>query len=142
MECDGSDAKVLRCPFHGMAWNLDGTLKFNPFAWDTPQWEGQENSLPEALVSTWGGFVFINMDLDAAPLLETLGPIPEHFARYELENRYKAVHVAKKIRANWKASTEAFMETHHVVGTHPQGLPMTADSNTPVSYTHLRAHET
>ena len=22
------------------------------------------------------------------------------------------------------------METHHVVGTHPQGLPMTADSNT------------
>ncbi len=130
VECDGRDAKALRCPFHGMAWNLDGTLKFNPFAWDAPQWEGQENSLPEALVATWGGFVFINMDLKAAPLEETLGPIPDHFARYELENRYKAVHVAKKIRANWKASTEAFMETHHVVGTHPQGLPMTADSNT------------
>ena len=130
IECDGKGAKALRCPFHGMAWNLDGSLKFNPFAWDSPQWDEQETRLPEALVSTWGGFVFINMDLAAAPLEDTLGPIPDHFSRYDLENRYKAVHVSKKIRANWKASTEAFMETHHVVGTHPQGLPMTADSNT------------
>ena len=26
VECDGRSAKALRCPFHGMAWNLDGTL--------------------------------------------------------------------------------------------------------------------
>ncbi|MEH6637178.1 MAG: aromatic ring-hydroxylating dioxygenase subunit alpha [Halioglobus sp.] len=129
-ECDGVGAKVFRCPFHGMAWNVDGSLKVNPFAWDAPQLENCDNSLPEARVSTWGGFVFINMDHEAPSLEEVLGPIPEHFARYALEDRYKAVHVSKKIRANWKATTEAFMETHHVVGTHPQGLPMTADSNT------------
>ena len=130
VECDGSEAKTFRCPFHGMAWNVDGSLKINPFAWDAPQWEDSDNSLPEVRVSTWGGFIFINMDHDAPSLEEVLGPIPEHFARYGLEDRYKAVHVSKKIRANWKATTEAFMETHHVVGTHPQGLPMTADSNT------------
>jgi hypothetical protein len=69
------------------------------------------------------------MGFDTPSLAEVLGPIPEHFSRYGLEDRYKAVHVSKKIRANWKATTEAFMETHHVVGTHPQGLPMTADIN-------------
>lgn len=130
VECDGADAKMFRCPFHGMAWNVDGSLKINPFAWDAPQWEDSDHSLPEVRVSTWGGFIFINMDHNAPPLEEVLGPIPEHFARYDLEDRYKAVHVSKKIRANWKATTEAFMETHHVVGTHPQGLPMTADINT------------
>ena len=128
-ECDGS-GDTFRCPFHGMAWNSDGTLKFNPFAWDAPQWADQDMSLPEAKVALWGGFIFINMDHDAPPLEEVLGPIPEHFARYDLDNRYKAVHVAKKIRANWKASAEAFMETHHVIGTHPQGMAMTADMNT------------
>lgn len=128
-ECDGS-VDNFRCPFHGMAWSVDGTLKVNPFDWDAPQWKGRDLSLPEARVATWGGFVFINMDHDGPSLEEVLGPIPEHFARYDLENRYKAVHVSKKMRANWKATSEAFMETHHVVGTHPQGLPMTADMNT------------
>ena len=32
VECDGAGAKAFRCPFHGMAWNLDGSLKVNPFA--------------------------------------------------------------------------------------------------------------
>jgi phenylpropionate dioxygenase-like ring-hydroxylating dioxygenase large terminal subunit len=128
VECDGHN-QTFRCAFHGMAWNCDGTLKDIPFAWDTPQWDDRSMSLPEARVDTWGGFVFMNMDHNAIPLQDMLGPIPEHFARYALENRYMAVHVSKKIGANWKAAAEAFMETHHVVGTHPQGLAMTADLN-------------
>ena len=27
----------LRCPFHGYAWNLDGSLKHVPCQWDFPQ---------------------------------------------------------------------------------------------------------
>lgn len=128
-ETDGS-LESFRCPYHGMAWNVDGTLAVNPFDWDMPQWADNPLNLPEAKVALWGGFVFMNMDHDAQPLEEFLAPIPEHFARYDFANRYKAAHVSKKMRANWKAVTEAFMEAHHMVGTHPQGLPMSADINT------------
>jgi len=128
VECDGSMA-AFRCPFHGMAWNVDGSLKENPFEWDMPQWKDNALDLPEVRVEFWGGFVFINMDAEAPPLDDVLGPIAEHFERYDFENRYKAVHVSKKIRANWKATSEAFMETHHVYGTHPQAVVFTADIN-------------
>lgn len=128
-ETDGS-LESFRCPYHGMAWNVDGTLAVNPFDWDMPQWADNPLNLPEAKVALWGGFVFMTMDHDAPPLEEVLAPIPEHFARYDFANRYKAAHVSKKMRANWKAVAEAFMEAHHIVGTHPQSLPMSADLNT------------
>jgi phenylpropionate dioxygenase-like ring-hydroxylating dioxygenase large terminal subunit len=128
VECDGS-AQRFRCAYHGIQWNLDGSIKHNPFGWDMPQWGEQGGDLPEARVALWGGFVFLNMDPNAPPLEEVLAPIPEHFERYDLAGKYKAAHVIKKIRANWKATCEAFMESHHVVGTHPQALPMTGDLN-------------
>lgn len=119
----------FRCPYHGIAWNCDGTFKDNPIAWDFPQWENRDLTLPQAKVATWGGFVFVNFDPDAPPLDHFIGPLAEHFARYDFANRYKAVHVAKVIHANWKATAEAFMESHHSLATHPQILPYLADVN-------------
>lgn len=128
-QCDGNLAS-FRCPFHGMAWAIDGALVENPFGWDMPQWTGKPLNLPEAKVALWGGFVFMNMDANAAPLESVLEPIPGEFARYDFANRYKAAHVVKKMRANWKATAEAFMEAHHIMGTHPQSMPMSGDITT------------
>ena len=128
VECDGNGSR-FRCPYHGIQWHLDGRVKHNPFGWDMPQWGDTGANLPEARVAFWGGFVFINMDPQAPALEEVLAPIPEHFERYDLAGKHKAAHVIKKIRANWKATCEAFMESHHVVGTHPQAMPMTGDLN-------------
>ena len=36
-EAGGQRAAEFRCPFHGFAWNLDGTLKHVPCQWDFPQ---------------------------------------------------------------------------------------------------------
>jgi phenylpropionate dioxygenase-like ring-hydroxylating dioxygenase large terminal subunit len=119
----------FRCPYHGIAWNTDGSFKDNPIAWDFPQWRERDLALPEAKVERWGGFVFVNFDRDALPLEHFIGPLARDFARYQYENRYKAVHVAKVIRANWKAVAEAFMESHHSITTHPQILAFLADVN-------------
>ena len=119
----------FRCPYHGMSWNKDGSFKENPIGWDFPQWDGKDMSLPQAKVDTWGGFVFINFDLNAKPLMDFIGPLAEHFAGYDYANRYKAVHVSKIVRCNWKALSEAFMESHHAFTTHPQILPYLADVN-------------
>lgn len=119
----------FRCPFHGFTWNIDGTFKSHPFPWDFPQIKDEDLSLPEAQVGRWGGFVFVNFDKDAVPLEEWLDPLPEHFAPWRPEERYIALHVGKVVKANWKVVSEAFMESHHTVDTHPQIMPYLADSN-------------
>lgn len=119
----------LRCPYHGFAWTLDGDLSHVPCQWDFPQVKAEEWSLPELKVGTWGGFVFVNMDLNAEPLDSYLGDLTWHFERWPLEDRYKQAHVAKVLPCNWKALQEAFMESYHVVTTHPELLPTLGDAN-------------
>jgi nitrite reductase/ring-hydroxylating ferredoxin subunit len=126
---DAAELHEFRCPFHGWAWKLDGKLKEVPCQWDFPTVSEKTHSLPHVNVGLWGGFVFINPDENAAPLKEFLGDIDRHFEPIPFERRYKSVHVAKKLRCNWKAAQEAFMEAYHVVATHPTLLPVMGDAN-------------
>lgn len=119
----------LQCPFHGFTWNLDGSPKRFPCEWDFAHIDRGSFHLPEVRVGTWGGFVFINPDPGAASLMEFLGELDSHFARWPLEERYKSVHVAKVINANWKLTQEAFMESYHTVTTHPELLLSLGDAN-------------
>ena len=97
----------FRCPYHGIAWNNDGTFKDNPIGWDFPQWEGENIDLPQAKVDRWGGFIFINLDHGAPPLTQVMGPLIDDFVSYDYANRYKAVHVAKKVRCNCPTDSAA-----------------------------------
>jgi nitrite reductase/ring-hydroxylating ferredoxin subunit len=119
----------LRCPYHGISWTTNGTLKDNPLAWDLPQWRDRDVSLPEAKLACWGGFVFINPDPAAPEFAGIIGRMADDFARFDLAPRRAIFHISKKIRANWKIAAEAFMESHHTVTTHPQILPGLADMN-------------
>jgi len=119
----------LLCSFHGFCWSLSGKLKRVPSAWDFPQVRPDEFRLPEVRVGSWGGFVFLNPDPDAEPLEDFLGELDPFFERWPLEQRYTRVHVSKVIRANWKVAQEAFMESYHVITTHPQLLPGFGDAN-------------
>jgi phenylpropionate dioxygenase-like ring-hydroxylating dioxygenase large terminal subunit len=125
---DGRVSK-FRCPFHGWAWKLDGSLHSVPCQWDFAHVDPAAYRLPEARVGTWGGFVFVNLDPDCAPLEAHLGDLPRHFEAWPLERRVKEAHVAKRLPCNWKVAQEAFMEAYHVVATHPQLLPGIGDAN-------------
>ncbi|MEM9621197.1 MAG: aromatic ring-hydroxylating dioxygenase subunit alpha [Pseudomonadota bacterium] len=121
-ESPAKGLEELRCPFHGWAWNLDGTLKQIPCAYDFSGLNREEESLPEVKLARWGRFLFINPDPDCAPLEEHLGDLADHFELLPYTKRFKQAHVAKVIRANWKVVQEAFMESYHVLMTHPQIL--------------------
>ena len=125
----GGHVQNLTCKYHGMSWKCDGGFRHNPLKADFPQFDGKDMSLPELLVDTWGGFVFVNFDPAAKPLAETLGPLITHFASYDYANRYTVAHVSKVIACNWKVVAEAFMEGHHVYLVHPQALPFVSDMN-------------
>lgn len=129
LRADAGQAQTIRCAFHGWTWNLDGSVKSIPCRWDFPHLTDDDAHLREVQVGTWGGFVFINFDTDAAPLADYLGVLPEHFAPWRLEDCYKSVHLAGVMQCNWKVAQEAFMESYHVIATHPQILPFFADAS-------------
>ena len=123
-------SQTIRCPFHAWEWELDGSLKNIPSRWDFPHVKSDQYHLPEAQVAIWGGYVFINPDPKAAPLAQFLGVLPEHFKAWEPENRFTAFHLRKLVRANWKTTMEAFLESYHVVETHADALGFTGDAST------------
>lgn len=117
------------CPFHGFAWNLDGSIRQITSEWDFQHVNRKDIGLTPVRAETWGGWVFINMDMNAEPLQQFLGDLPAHFSIWEPENRYVQAHVAKVMACNWKLCQEAFMEAFHVITTHPQILVGTGDEN-------------
>lgn len=119
----------LACPFHGWDWNLDGTLKNLPCRWDFPHVKDEAARLPEVQVDSWNGFVFINMDRSAPPLLEYLEVLPEHWKRWDMTNWYVHTHVRKRLPANWKVAIEAFMEAYHTPVAHPEMTHVVGDHN-------------
>lgn len=110
----------LQCPFHGFTWGLDGKSLLIPHAEEFPQIDQATFSLPEVKVSVWQGFVFINPDLNAGPLEEYVGKLDSELSLVPFTNRQLSMHVTKVFPANWKAVQEAFMESFHVLTTHPQ----------------------
>ncbi|MDE2618734.1 MAG: aromatic ring-hydroxylating dioxygenase subunit alpha [Sphingomonadales bacterium] len=120
---------ALRCPYHGWTWHNDGTLAAVPCAWDFGHVDPARTRLPEARVGHWGGFVFINPSPEGPGLDEYLAPLPEHFRDWDIANRHVAVHVAKELPCNWKTAQEAFLESYHVLETHPQLLKGVGDAN-------------
>ena len=106
------------CPFHGWSWKLDGSIRDIPARWDFPHVCHETHDLQRVSCERWGGFVFVNIDIDAKPLLDYLDVLPEHFKHFPLDRRRIKLHVQKILPANWKAAQEAFMEAYHNFETH------------------------
>jgi phenylpropionate dioxygenase-like ring-hydroxylating dioxygenase large terminal subunit len=117
----------LKCPYHFFTWDLAGELKWLPSEWDFPQIEEAKFRLPEVRMEQWNGFVFVNFDRDAVPLREYMGRMAKDWERWDFSDRYKAMHVEKRIRCNWKTAIDAFIEGFHAFASHPQYLASSPD---------------
>ena len=120
------DDGTITCRFHAWCYALDGSLTHVVDVAEFPP-------LPEGLrlapvrVDTWGGFVFVNLDPDAEPLLDFLDPLPRILEPYRMEDMRLRSYLTTVLPANWKVVVDAFNEAYHVQGTHPQILRWTDD---------------
>jgi phenylpropionate dioxygenase-like ring-hydroxylating dioxygenase large terminal subunit len=128
--CEGEGAvSRITCPFHSFAWDLQGKIAHIPSRWDFPELKERDISLSQIKLDSWGGFIFVNHDPDAAPLTTYLGRIVTDFAAWRHEDRYAAKILRKTIHANWKTCIETFIESFHLSGIHPQALPFGGDTS-------------
>lgn len=115
---------LLRCRYHGWAWDLEGAIRDVPDRHEfAPQCVSDEAlQLPEVSVDAWGGFVFVNLDPEAEPLLDYLGPVADRLEQFALENLRLASWRSAVLPCNWKAAIDAFIEVYHLEGTHAMDL--------------------
>ena len=121
----GAD-KALRCPYHGWTYHLDGQLVGAPEGRTIPCLDKSKLSLFGAKVEEFCGLVFVNLDLDAAPLapqLAGLRPLLERYLGGDMEPFAKyRIHADKATDAqpsNWKVAVDNYLEGYHVPVAHP-----------------------
>mgnify|MGYP006273453971 FL=1 len=109
------------CSFHMWEYDMKGRLVNVPDAETFPQGAPCEKlSIRQLPCDTWGGWVWFSLNPNAEPLHEFLGIVPEHLDPYHFERMVLVNDVTVEWDVNWKASVDAFNETYHVAGTHPQ----------------------
>lgn len=115
------NAKRLVCPYHGWAYNLKGILKTVPDEADFVQGSpcGKTNMV-EIQCEVWAGFVWFNMDKDAAPLKSFLGPIVDMIDTYPMDRMVRTHWMTIEGEFNWKLIQDNFNESYHVPFVHPQ----------------------
>jgi nitrite reductase/ring-hydroxylating ferredoxin subunit len=131
-----TDAAII-CPYHAWRYALDGRLVEVVDAHEFPDLP-DDLALADVRVETWGGFVFVNLDADAEPLLDYLDPLPTLLAPYQLDRLRFRAYLTTVLPANWKVVVDAFNEGYHVQGTHPQILPWTDDVS--IAYEQFDTH--
>src|SRR5438552_4628149 len=127
----------IRCRYHGWCYDLSGCVTDVPDRAEFPDLP-VDLRLGQLRAETWGGFVFVNMDPDAEPLLDFLDPIPKLLGPYRLDEMRFRSYQTLVLPANWKAVLDAFNEGYHVQGAHPQILPWTDDVS--IAYEQFERH--
>jgi phenylpropionate dioxygenase-like ring-hydroxylating dioxygenase large terminal subunit len=110
------------CPYHLWRYGLDGRLVGATFMRGNPAFDPAQCRLPGFAVEEWLGFVFVNLDADAAPLRPHLARIEADLVRYELDDMVQVGSFVEEWRCNWKVAVENVHENYHVMGFHPETI--------------------
>jgi phenylpropionate dioxygenase-like ring-hydroxylating dioxygenase large terminal subunit len=109
------------CGFHSWTYNLEGQCTF---IMEKDDWHGaltnERTRLGKIKLDTWGGWIWINLDPNSGPLQEYLHPVASMLDPFELQNMRYRWRRWLVFDCNWKVAMEAFAETYHVPGTHPE----------------------
>jgi choline monooxygenase len=129
--CSGSGSGLteIRCGYHRWAWDLQGSLREVPSRRGFGVIRNDDLPLFPVQVDTWGRLIFVNLDVDAAPLADWLEGVPADIA-WANPDEFRATFVTTTpVRCNWKVVSEGFSETYHVQGLHREMLGSMDDVN-------------
>jgi choline monooxygenase len=120
----------FRCPYHGWTYGLDGALKGITEFEGVANFDRAANGLVPVRVATWEKFVWVNLDPQAPPLLEFLGPLVERVRPLGLERLHFVERRSYTLACNWKVYVDNYLDGgYHVPHMH-KGL------NSVLEYTH------
>lgn len=113
--------KSLQCKYHGWTYNLEGRLMNAPEFEGVMDWNKDAVCLKPIQVEAWGPWVFVNLDPEAAPLVDLYGAIGDeilskgfNISQMSLIERRDYI-----IDCNWKVYVDNYLEGYHLPIAHP-----------------------
>ena len=121
---------TFKCGYHRWQYDALGKLVEAPDPETFPQGVCDPSlHLDELPCEEWNGWVMYSLNPKVKPLKEWLGPMVEHLGAYNFDKMKLIMDMTVEWNCNWKASVDAFNETYHVWGTHPQLMDWLDDMN-------------
>jgi choline monooxygenase len=120
-------ASILRCPYHGWNYGLDGSLKGMPEFDGVENFDRAQNGLVPIRVETWECFVFVNLDDQAQSLKDFLGSLVPRIAPLGISQLHYFDRRTYDIHCNWKVFVDNYLDGgYHVPHLH-KGLNSVLD---------------
>jgi choline monooxygenase len=113
------NASILRCPYHGWNYGLDGSLKGMPEFDGVRNFERHENGLVPVKVAAWEAFVLVSLDPQAEPLPAFLGGLVKRCQPLGLSKLHFFDRKSYDIACNWKVFVDNYLDGgYHVPHLH------------------------
>ncbi|MDT1064108.1 aromatic ring-hydroxylating dioxygenase subunit alpha [Paracoccus sp. CPCC 101403] len=109
------------CAYHAWTYGGNGQLINAPRMRDKGVTE-KNCSLPTFRCEIWNGFIYVNLDDDAAPLAPRLGQLENMLGNYDPSRMRIVRSFEEDWHTNWKCLVENFMEAYHLSVVHPETL--------------------
>ena len=113
--------RLVVCPYHAWSYELDGRLRKAPNADSTPGFDTADVCLTEVKVEMFMGFIYVNLDDDAAPMDAWFPGVRDELTEYlpDVDSLKVMKWTTVEERCNWKVSVENYSECYHCELNHP-----------------------
>ncbi len=112
--------RVVVCPYHAWTYELSGKLRSGPNL-KKAGIRREEICLAEVRTELFNGFIFVNLDPDAAPMDAWYPGVREELRAYvpQIDSLAPLEWIEIDERCNWKVSVENYSECYHCSINHP-----------------------
>jgi len=112
--------KVITCPYHAWVYGLDGRLSRARRSELIENFDTEKICLDAVRIEIFCHLVFVNLDPQAPALAEQSESLSEEIMSYapDLANLTYAHTLTYRIKANWKAVVDNFLECYHCPVAH------------------------
>lgn len=123
----GKAQKVLTCPYHDWAYDLEGNLVSVPE--ESEEFGVVDKTclgLKPAKVDIWKSMIFVHPDIEAPSLASWFGSVEPHIGPHVPEElvEYQEAKTSYDIKANWKIVVENYIDVYHLSHLHSNTLQM------------------
>lgn len=116
---EGTTTRIM-CPYHAWVYKLDGQLARAPHTESLHDFDPGSICLDQVQVEEFCGFIFVNLDPNAAPLIEQSGMLETEIRHWapDVEKLTFGHRLTYDIRSNWKNVVDNFLECYHCPTAH------------------------
>lgn len=110
------------CPYHAWSYDLSGQLKAARRTKGMKNFDTADICLDTVQVEEFCGFVYVNLDPEAAPLGEQAGDLADEIAFWapDVAGLTHAKRLTYDIKTNWKNVIDNFVECYHCHVAHKE----------------------